>query len=129
MGQFNDAARTAHVAAITAAYTTATLREPGGQEVETYDLTGRWTAGAAGVRATASVEGIAGLDASFPTDPQAQKGALVLTGAGPEVLTLTAGGPGSGADVIVRNDKAIPDGQVFAGKAVTLTGITLTFPA
>lgn len=110
----------------TTLFDTAVLTDSAATVVASYAVSGAsFSAAASGSAALAStLTGTALVDANF----DAAMGALTLTGPGSVQEVLTAGGPGSGADVIVENDLTTSTGEVFSGKAVDITALTLSQP-
>lgn len=103
-------------------YDTATLKLDG-DVVATYSIT--WNDAVDGEAVSDTASATSAIDGTFG----ASNGTLELSGPGGMLETLTAGGPGSGAEIIVQNDKQVPDGEIFAGKAVNISQIRLIQPA
>lgn len=123
MPTLNEAARNLHVLQAAQNYQTAELRDSGGTLIRTASLS--WSLGDTGEAVTGPHAGNAEADADF-----ASGGTLTLIPSSGEArITFTAGAPGSGAETIVTNDKSTPDGEVFEGKALTISQIKLTLPA
>lgn len=129
MPEFNTAARNAIVQHRAEMYDTAELLDGDGTKVADYELDpdASWGSPSGGeISLGSTINGTALQTHDFDANP----GTLVLSGStGSITETLSAGGPSSGKEAIVQNDLSSPTGEIFDGKEVNLTGLTLVQPA
>ena len=126
MSQINETTANSLADFRTTLYDSAVLKDSNSVTVATYSVSASLFAAATGGEAALSstVSSTALADADF----DAANGTLTLSGPGGEEEVITAGGPGSNADVTVENDLQSATGEVFEGKACNLTGLTLAQP-
>lgn len=128
MPEFNTAARNEIVQHRAEMYDTAELLDDGGTKVADYALSAAsWGSPSGGeISLGSTINGTALQTHDFDANP----GTLVLSGStGSITETLSVGGPSSGKEAIVQNDLSTPTGEIFDGKEVNLTGLTLVQPA
>ena len=125
MPEFSVEARNQIVTDRANMYTSAELRDDTDTVVATYNVTGAFgTASGGEITLSSTITGTASKTHDFDNNP----GTLVLLGSGGITETMGAGGPSSGKPAIVQNDLSTPTGEIFDGKEVNLTGLTLVQP-